>query len=93
MSTPGPRKAETHFLHMALLITGGFAVATGLLNLIWSFGWSGGTFQSDYASIGFSGLDDIEFLPSSEFALPLIAAGVCLLVLANATAWQETDGY
>ena len=70
----------------------GLSVGTGLINLIWSFGWSGGTFQSDYAAIGFSGIDNIEFLPSSEFAAPLIAIGVCLMVLANATAWQETEG-
>lgn len=87
------KKNDFHWVHLFLLIFGGLSVGTGIVRLYYSFGWPGGTFQSDFAAIGFSGLDNIHLLPPGDYSIALIAIGLCCMVLANATAWQETDGY
>ncbi len=82
-----------HGLHLALLLIGGLMAGTGLLNLYYSFGWVGGDFNSDFSQIGFSALDNIGLLPTSTWSIPLLVVGALMMILANATAWKETDGY
>lgn len=90
MSEP---KNDSNTFHLGLLIVGGLCLGTGILNLIDSFGWTGGGFNSNFALIGFHGLDNISLLPASSFSIPLVVVGAIMLVIANATAWRETDGY
>jgi len=87
------KKSETHLFHLCLLIFGGLSDGTGIIRLFYSFGWPGGSFQSDFRAIGFSGLDNIAMLPPGNYSFGLIALGLICMVLANATAWEETDGY
>ncbi|MCB9664295.1 MAG: hypothetical protein H6732_09290 [Alphaproteobacteria bacterium] len=91
--TPDASPAPGSPLHVALLIAGGLSLGTGILFLIDSFGWAGGEFNKDFAQIGFSGLDDISLLPASQISFPLIVIGAICLIVANATAWKQTDGY
>jgi hypothetical protein len=88
-----PAKSETHLFHLVLLIGGGLCLATGILNLYYSFGWIGGDMNSNFAQIGFSGIDNISPLPMADFAIPMVAVGAAMMVFANAIAWRETDGY
>jgi hypothetical protein len=80
-------------LHLLLLLGGGLCLGTGILMLYDSFGWHGGDLNSNFAAIGFSGLDNISLLDRSEIAIPLVTIGALALIFANATAWRETDGY
>jgi len=84
---------ETFPGHFALYILGGLCVGAGLLSLYWSFGWAGGTLNSNYAVIGFSGLDNISALDPSDYSIPLVVIGICCLVYGNAIAWRYTGGY
>lgn len=84
---------EVHTLHLALYIIGGLCTGTGILNLYWSFGWEEGPINSNLRAVGANGLDNMAMLPSADFAIPLVVVGIVCLVIANATAWKETDGY
>ena len=61
-------------------------------NLYWSFGNGDTPLNSDFAAVGFDGLDNIALLDNFDFAI-LIVAGLACLVIANMNAWKETDGY
>ncbi len=80
-------------LYVFLLTLGGLCLGVGVLHLIWSFGWPEGTFNSDFRSIGFSGIDNIAFLPTADWSIPLVVLGAILMIFANAIAWRFTDGY
>lgn len=84
---------ELHLLYLGLFLVGGLCTGAGILNLYWSFGRETGTLNSDHATVGFSGMDDIQLLQAADFSIPLVVVGFCCLVIANATAWKETDGY
>lgn len=88
-----PARSELHPLHLFLIPAGGLILGAGVLNLYYSFGWVGGDMNSDLAQIGFNGLDNIAALPMSSISIPLIAVGALMLIIANVTAWRETDGY
>ena len=45
------------------------------------------------SALGSSGIDNLELLDYADFSIPLVLVGVACLVIANATAWKETDGY
>ena len=90
MSEP---RDEVHPMHFGLFIFGGLCVGTGLLNLYYSFGWSGGDLNSNFAQVGYTAMDNISLLPSADVSLPLIVIGALSLIFANATAWRETGGY
>ena len=81
------------FIYVLLYIFGGASLGTGILNLYWSFGNGDTPLNSDFAAVGFSGLDNIALLDNFDFAIPLIVAGLACLVIANMNAWKETDGY
>jgi hypothetical protein len=87
------KKNESHWMHLILLILGGLCLGTGIIFLYGSFGWTGGDFNSNLKTIGFSALDNISLLPDSHVSIPLIGIGTLCLVFANATAWRATDGY
>jgi len=93
MADHGAAKNELHLFHLVLLIGGGLCFGTGVLNLYYSFGWIGGDMNSNFAQIGFSGIDNISALPMADFAIPLVAIGAIMMVFGNAIAWRETGGY
>lgn len=84
-------------LFVALLIFGGLSLGTGILFLIDSFGGKSGDevieYNKAFTEIGFSGLDNIALLPASQISFPLIVIGAICLIVANANAWKQTDGY
>ncbi len=84
---------ELHPLYIGLFLVGGLGTGFGILNLYWSFGWPGGDFNSNLSAIGYSALDNLDTLDAAYYAIPSLVAGLCCLILANATAWKETDGY
>lgn len=84
---------DTHPFHLVMLLGGGLTLGTGLINLYYSFGWTGGDFNSNFELVGFSGLDEIGLLSTSTLSIPLVVVGALMLVVANATAWKETGGY
>lgn len=86
-------KSEMYPLHLLLLIGGGLSLGTGIIMLYDSFGWLGGDINSNFAEMGFSGLDNISLINNYGLAFPLLTIGALALVFANATAWRETDGY
>ena len=81
------------FIYVLLYIFGGACLGTGILNLYWSFGNGDTPLNSDFAAVGFDGLDNIALLDNFDFAIPAIVAGLACLVIANMNAWKETDGY
>ena len=87
--------------YIALFLVGGLCTGAGIVNLYYSFGSNADSatdfahqgMNTNLAKVGSSALDNLQFLPAAEFSLPLILVGVACLVLANANAWKETDGY
>lgn len=84
---------DVHPLYLALFLIGGLCTGTGILNLYYSFGYAGGDENLNISKLGFSGIDNLSFLPTADFSIPLVLVGVACLVIANASAWKETDGY
>lgn len=84
---------EIHPLYIALFIVGGLCTGTGIINLYFSFGYRGGSMNEHISDLGASGIDNLELLDYADFSIPLVLVGVACLVIANATAWKETDGY
>ncbi|MCB9681438.1 MAG: hypothetical protein H6733_08190 [Alphaproteobacteria bacterium] len=78
---------------LALLVAGGLCLGFGIVNLFYSFGWPGGDMNSNFALVGFSGLDNIELLPASNYSIPLVVIGGIMLIIVNAGAWKKTGGY
>ncbi len=93
MATTETARDELHLLHLGLFIIGGLCTGTGIINLYWSFGWEGGPVNTNLSAVGSSAMDNISLLPAADFSIPLVVIGVFCLILANATAWKETDGY
>jgi hypothetical protein len=95
------KDTDSTITHLILLIVGGLCIGAGMINMYYSFGWAQGTTNSnaripmntDVAGVGFSGLDNISLLSSSALAIPLVAVGIFMMVIANRTAWRQTDGY
>jgi hypothetical protein len=85
---------ELHPLYLSLFLIGGACVATGILNLYWSFGYEGGSVSEHISEVGFTALDNVAWpLQNAQFSIPLVVVGLLCLVFANATAWKDTDGY
>jgi hypothetical protein len=84
---------QPNLLHLILYIGGGLCTGAGILLLYGSFGWEAGPLSSDFASIGFSSLDNIHPLGASDYSIALVVAGALALVYASATAWKKTDGH
>lgn len=83
-----------HPLHLALFLIGGVCLGSGIVSLYGAFGWPGGTaLNGDFATIGFSALDNLTMLPGAEVAVVLVVVGLVCLIYGNATAWRETAGY
>ena len=82
-----------HPAHLALFLVGGLAVGIGLLTLTWSFGWPGGPLHTDFAAVGWTGLDNLQTLDPADYSIPLVVIGLACLVYANAIAWRHTGGY
>lgn len=74
-------------------IVGGILCATGILNLLFSFGAPYGDMSTGIAAAGFDGLGDVG--PNDRFVVSVICLGLGLptLVALNATAWKKTGGY
>lgn len=95
------KDSNSTLTYLILLIVGGISTGAGVINLYYSFGWAQGYSSSnaripmntDLATVGFTGLDNIYLLSSSTMAFPLVFVGIAMMVLANATAWRQTGGY
>lgn len=76
-----------------LWIAGGILCATGILNLLFSFGAPYGPMSTSIAAAGFDGLGDLG--PTDNFMLSVVCfvLGVPTLITLNATAWKQTGGY
>ncbi len=92
-ASTAPEANETFPAHLALFLLGGLCVGSGLMTLYFSFGWPEGMLNSNFAKIGFSGLDDIVALGASDFSIPLLVVGLVCLIYGNAIAWRHTGGY
>lgn len=86
-------REDVPYLYIGLFVVGGLCVATGIIHLYYSFGFSDGPLNQHIDKVGFTGLDNLALQPSGDFAIPFVLVGLCCLVIANATAWKETDGY
>lgn len=86
-------REDVPYLYIGLFIAGGLCVGTGIVNLYYAAGLPEGDINGHLDVVGFTALDNITRFPSASFALPLVLVGVCCLVIANITAWKETDGY
>lgn len=82
-----------HPLHLVLFLLGPTCAGAGIIMAYNSFGWPHGPLNSDFAAVGFNGLDNIELLPGAEIAVALIVVGIVSIVFANANTWRETGGY
>ena len=49
-------------------------------------------FNQHPALVGFNGFDNITMLDAGFWSLPCIIIGAILMVVANATAWEHTEG-
>ena len=95
------KDTDSTITHLVLLIIGGLCTGIGILNLYYTFGWAQGYTNSnarvpmntDFESIGSTGIDNIFLLSSGSLAIPLVIVGVFMMVIANSTAWRQTGGY
>ena len=84
---------DTQPAHLALFVLGGLCVGAGIINLYWSFGAPTGPLNSDYAAVGFTGLDNLMSLDASDYSIPMLVIGIVCLVYGNSSAWRYTGGY
>lgn len=84
---------DVHPLHLGLFLVGGLCTGFGILSLAWSFGYEGGPVNQHLGEVGYTAMDNLSLLPAADYSIFLLVVGVCCLVIANATAWKETDGY
>ena len=75
------------------IVLGGLLAGIGILNLYWSVGMPTGPLNGDFATVGFSGLDNWEFTSRAAIAFGLIILGAASMINANFIGWKETDGY
>lgn len=77
-----------------LYVSAGACVATGVLSLLFSFGmpWAG-DIATTLDQVGWDAVSRIT--PSSTLVLALMCLGLGIptLVVLNATAWKDTEGY
>ncbi|TNE92875.1 MAG: hypothetical protein EP330_00400 [Deltaproteobacteria bacterium] len=78
--------------YMAGYLVGGLTTGFGIMGLYDSFGWVGGPLNSDFAQIGFTGIDNISRLAASDWSIVLLVVGVVTLVITNSRAWRDTVG-
>lgn len=90
---PQTKDPGVHPAHLALFLVGGLCLGIGLLTLYWSFGAPSGALNQHFATVGFTGLDDIQTLDPSDYSIPLVVVGLACLIYANAIAWKHTGGY
>lgn len=93
MSEAGERNEQGNLFYLFGLLAAGLVLGFGLLSLLWSFGSPTGPINQDFATVGFTGNDDLWLLPPADYSFGLIVAGAMFMVLLNATAWKRTGGY
>ena len=81
-------------------IVGGLCAGFGVLFLIGAFGPTGFGLMSDgqilpaastYKNFGYDASLDITMTSSGAIGIPLVLAGLVLMVYANANAWKDTN--
>jgi hypothetical protein len=76
------------------MVIGGLVLGYGIRSLYWSFGWPGQEgLNQNLAHVGNTGIDNLGWLPASNFSIGCIVAGVLIMVILNAGAWRRTGGY
>ncbi|MEZ4239671.1 MAG: hypothetical protein R3F59_26655 [Myxococcota bacterium] len=76
------------------MVIGGLLLGWGIRSLYWSFGWPGEPcLNCALDQVGNTGIDNLGFLPASNWSIGCIVAGVLLMVILNAGAWRRTSGY
>lgn len=78
--------------YMLGYLVGGLFTGTGIMGLYDSFGWTGGPLNSDFAQVGFTGLDNIGRLAASDWSIVVLVIGIVTLVVTNSRAWRDTVG-
>ena len=86
-------EGEASLVYILGLITAGLTLGFGLLSLYWSFGLPHSALNQALATVGFSGLDNVQLLPAANYSFGLIVLGVIVMVALNHFAWRYTDGY
>lgn len=77
-----------------LLTLGGLSIGSGIMAaMVGGFGVPGGPASQVFPTLGYDGVADIGLGPYGVICLVLGAAGVAMMVAANATAWKDTNGY
>ena len=79
-----------------MLVAGGLCVATGVLTLAadsGGIGVGGGEVAEVISTLGYDGVDNIAIHSHGMIAVTLCIIGAAMMVIANAGAWKETDGY
>ncbi len=90
---------DGNIVYLFGLIGAGVLLGTGIVGLFYSFGFDAGQesyrtpLNTDFAQVGFSGLDNIGLLTAGEFSIGLVVAGLLIMVVLNASAWKSTGGY
>ncbi|HHO52550.1 MAG TPA: hypothetical protein ENK18_17200 [Deltaproteobacteria bacterium] len=94
MSASSPQQSDGNILHLVGLLVGGLILSFGIMGLPWSFGWADHEcLNCDLAGVGFTGLDNIGWLPAADYSPGLIAFGLLTMIALNANAWRRTGGY
>ena len=86
-------EGEASLVYIVGLITAGLTLGFGVRSLYYSFGMPAGTLNTSLATIGNTGLDNLQLLPAANYSFGLIALGVILMVALNHFAWRYTNGY
>ncbi|MGC6494130.1 MAG: hypothetical protein ACON5B_14950 [Myxococcota bacterium] len=103
MSSESQNAPQNQTTFIMLLLSGGMLLGFGILNLYFSFGLDTAgvdvgddirnmDFNQHPALVGFNGFDNITMLDAGFWSLPCIIIGAILMVVANATAWEHTEG-
>lgn len=75
-------------------LSGGLSVGLGMVTLAYKgFEQPAGDVATSFSQLGWDALPLLTVPTEGFVGLGLVAAGIALMVTANATVWKETGGY
>lgn len=81
-------------MHDYQIPLGGTLAGSGIFCLLFGFQVDTGVDMAvSYASLGYTGLENVQILGLGWLGFLLVITGLCLLVSGNSTLWKKTDGY